>query len=216
MPDKQPETPETDAELVEHFDRWLVEASPSDFEEFITQAPQGFRTKSLEFLRELKARVDARLAAEPVNWVFSMSDPHEIRVSYWYKIADRFEAEINFHSIVSPQDASGSVADKPFRPGAERQPMVAARRIIVLQNHGISDHELCELLDRERIPPPKGWPEAGFKTWVDAYRNPMKLTDSRDLLQAPQAKLSFRVSLNCFLLSFDTPYVTGLLPSSTD
>jgi hypothetical protein len=108
MSDHQPETPDTDPELLREFDRILIEAPLAELEEFIAEAPQLLALsarppKSLEFLRNCKARVDARLSAEQEQNVFSMSDPHQIRIRCWEDIAGRFEAEINFRSGKSPQ-----------------------------------------------------------------------------------------------------------------
>ena len=168
---QRPEDPETNADLFDLFDRWLLDAPESELQELIDNSPHWFSTQPLEVLREYKARVDARLAAEPDKKVFSMSDPHEVRLLYWDKIADRLEAEINYRSLRSVASTSGGNAGTRVHPGAKEDPTVAARRTIVRQNPGLPDKELCQLLDHEGIRLPKDWPEAGFKTWTEAYRS---------------------------------------------
>jgi hypothetical protein len=162
MPDEPSEMP-----LLEAFDHWLVEASPSDFEDFISQAPQRLRHMTPELLREHKAWVDARLTAEPESRVFG-GEPHDIRVGYWGRIADRFQAEINWRNAQTTQIASAR-DKKALRPGAQKDHTVAARRVIVRQNLDVSDREVCEILDRERISLPKDWPDDGYKTWLAAW-----------------------------------------------
>lgn len=164
MVDQQPETGET---LGEAFDRWLIEASPADFEQFLAEAPQLLSTKPVEFLRDCKARVDARLAAEPEKRVFSMSGPHEVRLVYWDKIAERLEAEINWRSRKSPGRPANSV-----RSARGDDPEVAKRRSIVKANRPQSAKELCKLFDFHAVCLPRDWQD-GFavKSWVDAYNN---------------------------------------------
>jgi hypothetical protein len=112
---EQPESTET---LGEAFDRWLIEAPVAELEDFIAEAAQLLSSKPLkplEFLRDCKARVDARLAAEPETKVFSMS--HRIRC--WEEIAERFEAEINWRTAQAKarkidREGAGRRGD-PFR-----------------------------------------------------------------------------------------------------
>lgn len=163
----QAEDPEAKASL---FRRFLIEASESELQELIDDAPQLFSNQPLALLRELKALVDARLGAEPDTKVFSLSDTHVVRLRCWDRIADRLEAEIKWRSGGSAPNASGRLAESPARPGAEREHAVAARRTIVRQNPGVPHKELCKLLDHESIRLPKRWPEEGFRTWTDAWR----------------------------------------------
>ena len=167
MPQEQPENSEREAD---HFERWLLEAPESELQECIDTSLQSFSTPvlSLELLRECKARIDARLAAEPDKTVVCMSDPHEVRLRYWCTIAERLEAEINFRCMRLAQNASVRLVKNPGRPGAAKDPAVAARRTIVRQNVGLSCKDLCALLDREGISLPIPWREAGLKTWVEA------------------------------------------------
>jgi hypothetical protein len=173
---RQPELPEIDGD---GFDIWLIQAGLEELEEFIVEAPQALSAKPVDFLRDFKARVDARLAAEPHKRVFSGSDPHEIRVFLWMRIAERFDAEINWRTARSTEGmpeqledrkVRAAVHNKPSRSGAQKDHWVAARRIIVCQNRGVPDQELCEILDREKIPLPKDWLDDGYKTWLDAWR----------------------------------------------
>jgi len=108
MSDNQPET---SLESGEEFDSWLMGATLDELEEFVREAPQWLsdRRLPLDFLQDCKARVDARLAAEPEPTVFTMSDPHQMRILRWEKIAERFKAEINFRSrkvAMSPRDSN--------------------------------------------------------------------------------------------------------------
>jgi len=107
MSDNQPETLPSG----EEFDSWLMGATLDELEEFIREAPQGLSDRRLpqEFLQDCKARVDARLAAEPESTVLTMSDPHQMRILCWEQIAERFQAEIKFRSgkaAISPQDSN--------------------------------------------------------------------------------------------------------------
>jgi len=168
MPQEQPKS----LDGADQFERWLLEAPEPDLQECIDTSLQSFSTPSLsiELLRECKARIDARLAAEPDKKVFCMSDPHEVRLNYWRTIAERLEAEINFRCARLAQNATKRLVKNPVRPGAGKEPAVAARRTVVRQNPGLPGKELCELLDHKGIHLPKRWPEAGFKTWVEAWR----------------------------------------------
>jgi SRSO17 transposase len=153
------------------YDRLLIESSTDDLRLIIDEAPKLFSTKSLASLQAFKYAVDARLTAEPETRAFSMSDPHEIRLRYWRDIADRLQAEISWRSRQANQNASTPAGQNPSRPGAGKEPAVAARRTIVRKNRGIPDEELCEYLDREETRLPKGWHEAGFKTWREAWHS---------------------------------------------
>jgi hypothetical protein len=157
-----------DAEI---FDQGLVKESIGELEQFIDDCPQALADKPLEFLLDCKRRVDARIDAEPNKGVFSMSTPLGRRVRCWVDIRDRLVAEINWQRSKQPKESASRSRDKnSLRPGAEKQHAVSARRTIVKQNRAISDKELCEILDREFIRLPRGWTEAGFKTWVEAWR----------------------------------------------
>ena len=167
MSPQQPEDSEID---MSEFGRMLLDASESDLQEVVDAALRLFSTPKVELLRECKALVDARLAAEPESRVFSISDPHVIRLRQWREISERLAAEINFRSGRSTKNASVRLAENPVRPGALRDPAVAARRTVVRQNTSIPDKELCDLLDRAAIRPPRRWLEAGFPTWAEAWR----------------------------------------------
>jgi hypothetical protein len=163
MTQRQPELPEIDGE---GFDRWLMEALPENLREFIAELPQALSDRSLDFLHDFKRRVDARLAAEPHNRFFSMSDPHEIRVHCWTKIAERFQAEIDLRSGKS---ASAVRGESEVRG---EDPEVAKRRSIVRKNRTKSSQELCRLFDFDRVLLPRDWQgEFPVKSWDEAYRN---------------------------------------------
>jgi hypothetical protein len=164
---QQPEDSEID---MSEFGRMLLDASESELQEVVDEALRLFSTPRIELLRECKALVDARLAAEPESRVFSISNPHVIRLRQWREVSERLAAEINFRSGRSTKNASVRLAENPVRPGAQKDPAVAARRTLVRQNAGIPDKELCDLLDREEIRPPRSWQEAGSPTWVGAWR----------------------------------------------
>jgi hypothetical protein len=155
----------TDEEVAREFDRVLLKAEASEFENLITDLPQLLRSKSNEFLRICKSLVDARLKAEPVKNVFSLSDPHEIRVGYWCKIAERFEAEINFRpgpSAMASQNPKGATRGS--------DPEVAKRRSIVEANLTKSAHDLWKHFDLHQVPLPREWQdEFSVKSWPDAY-----------------------------------------------
>jgi hypothetical protein len=168
MSQQRPDGPDLDAELL---DQGLVKESIGELEQFIDDLPQALADKPLEFLLDCKRRVDARIDAEPNKAVFNMSSPHGRRVRCWLDIRDRLVAEINWQRSQQAKESASRPRDKKsLRPGAEKQHAVSARRTIVKQNRGVPDKELCEILDREFIRLPKGWTEAGFKTWVEAWR----------------------------------------------
>jgi hypothetical protein len=141
VPEEHPENLETQASA---FDQMLVEASEPELQEVIDQAPQLFRTQPLAHLLKCKALVDGRLAAEPEENAISMSDPHQIRLLQWEKIADRLGAEINFRASTAAPKPSGGIASSSVRRGAARDPMVAARRTIVRNHAGIEDKDLVK------------------------------------------------------------------------
>ena len=159
MTHQKDETPETDGEL---FDRLLIEAPTSEFEEFIANAPDWLRTKSMEFLRECKTRVDARIAAEPNKMVFSLANPHEVRVNCWYQIAERLEAEITFRTGKSNAKVAALLSTR------SGDPEIAKRRSIVKANRTKSAKELRKLFDFQGVPLPSNW-EA--ESWTEAYLN---------------------------------------------
>lgn len=165
MPHRQAKKLQKDGE---RFDQWLIEAPESDFEEFVVEGPKELSGLSLELLRECKARVSARLDAEPEKKVFCMSDPHQIRLRYWYQIDERLEAEINWRSGKSAQAAKVSV--KSARGG---DPEVAKRRSIVKGNRTKSAEDLCKVFDLEGVPLPRNWEDDfSVKSWTDARRDP--------------------------------------------
>ncbi len=163
----QPESFKIQADI---FDSWLLDASETDFEEFIEKASTWLREFAPELLHECKSRVDARLAAEPDTKVFTLSDPPIVRQRYWHTVADRLQAEINIRSLSSGTSTSRNPALNLVRPGAKQDPGVASRRVIVRQNNDLSDKDLCELLDRQAIGVPIDWLDKGAKTWVEAWR----------------------------------------------
>jgi hypothetical protein len=166
MSQQQPEDPEITASF---FGSWLLEASESQLQEFIDMAPQWLSNQPLALLSEFKALVNARLAAEPKKKVILSSNPHDVRVSYWEEIAKKFEAEINYRSIRSEENATEEAANNRLRPGAKEDPTVAARRTIVRQNTDVSDEELCHTLDYAKIGVPIRWKDAGVETWATAW-----------------------------------------------
>jgi hypothetical protein len=70
----------------------------------------------------------------------------------------------------SPETAIG-VEAKPRKP-QRCNPEVAKRRALVKANPGIDAEEICEIFDREGVPLPSKWLEAGFKIWCVAYKRP--------------------------------------------
>jgi hypothetical protein len=164
--EQQPEDLET---RVREFGRFLTEGTESELQEFIDEAPPELPDQPMELLVGFKALVDARLAAEPERKIIYRDDPHQIRLRHWNTIADRLEAEINFRTGRSPQNAPARLTKSQGRRGPEKDHEVAGRRVLVRQNTDLSDKELCELLDRRGVSVPKGWPEEGRKNWTEAY-----------------------------------------------
>jgi hypothetical protein len=56
-------------------------------------------------------------------------------------------------------------------PSRNSDPEVAKRRALVRSNPGLSASEMCEIFDRERVPPPSKYVMAGFKSWLQAYKD---------------------------------------------
>jgi hypothetical protein len=147
----------------DRFDPWLLEAPEAEFQEFVDQ----LHTLSDELLNECKSRIDARLAAEPQTHVFSLGDRHIIREHWWNKISGRLDAELKFRRSVSKGPTK--IIGKTSMPGARLDHVAASRRVLIQNNPGLSDRELCELLDREKIDVPAKWKVAGPNTWIAAW-----------------------------------------------
>ena len=148
---------------VRRFDRWLVMAPESDFEEFINEGSKSFDVWPLTLLRACKASVDARLAAQPKKRVTFASNPRDVRVSYWHEIAKTFEAEINWRLGKSAEVAGDSV-----QPRRRTAPEVVKRRSIVKANSTKSAQDLCKLFDSFNVP--VVWDES--LSWAEGYRDP--------------------------------------------
>lgn len=57
------------------------------------------------------------------------------------------------------------------RPSPERvDPEVAKRRALVKSNPNAIASEMCQIFDREKVPLPPKWQEAGFQSWSKAYK----------------------------------------------
>jgi len=63
--------------------------------------------------------------------------------------------------------AEPSRRQKPVRG----EPEVAKRVSLVGSNPNAAAKEMCEIFDRDNVPLPAKWLEAGLKTWSQAYRN---------------------------------------------
>jgi hypothetical protein len=57
------------------------------------------------------------------------------------------------------------------RAGANSDPEVAKRRALVRSNLSALANEICEIFDRERVPFPRRWSDAGFSSWSKAYKH---------------------------------------------
>jgi hypothetical protein len=64
-------------------------------------------------------------------------------------------------------NSSQDVKHKPERGNPE----VAKRAVIVRSNPSASADEMCAIFDRENVPLPRKWLDAGFSTWIKAYKN---------------------------------------------
>jgi hypothetical protein len=120
---------------IARFDRWLVDAVQSDFEEFLAATPKELGALSLELLRKMKARVDKRLAAEPDKNVFNPADPHDMRLSNWEKVSERLGAQINFRSGKSAKAGEESKPNARADGGPGNREAVLRR---ILKNKGLS------------------------------------------------------------------------------
>jgi hypothetical protein len=67
-------------------------------------------------------------------------------------------------------------ASSPKRAAARdkvtaREPEVAKRRALVKSNPDVVARDMCEIFDRNRVPLPPKWPDAGFQSWSKAHKN---------------------------------------------
>jgi hypothetical protein len=60
----------------------------------------------------------------------------------------------------------------PRRRLGRGDPEVARRAALVRSNPHVPTDETCEILDRESVALPEKWQEAGFRKWIETYRNP--------------------------------------------
>jgi hypothetical protein len=178
------------------FDRWLVEADEFEFEAFLAQTPKEFSRFSFELLRECKARVDARLAAEPETRVFSISDPHVVRLRYWYKIADRFAAEINLRSgksakatedsaslfSHSPDYRAVTIRGKKFTLTAQQASMIEI--LHEAYKCGNPDVSIADILERL---------EKNSSRWQDTWKS--SLDARKALIRSGKRKGTLRLAL---------------------
>ena len=67
--------------------------------------------------------------------------------------------------------ASSPIRTTDRARAAITDPEVAKRRSIAKSNRYVSASEMCEIFDRERVPLPRRWSDAGFPSWTKAYRN---------------------------------------------
>lgn len=58
------------------------------------------------------------------------------------------------------------------KTGANDDPEVAKRRSLLRANPGVSAQEMCGIFDRERVPLPSKWQEAGLRSWIEANKKP--------------------------------------------
>ena len=193
MPHQQPETPMTDGE---RFDDWLIKATEHEFEEFVAEGPKEFSTLPLELLRECKARVDARIAAEPETRVFSISDSHVVRLRYWDKIADRLEAEINWRSQKSANATEDSA--RPFNHSTDYRTVtvrgekhaLTAQQAPMIQilheayENGNSDVSIAYILERL---------EKKSSRWQDTFKSNPKARKA--LIRSGERKGTLRLNL---------------------
>lgn len=193
MPHQQPETSKTDGE---RFDDWLIKATEHEFEEFVAEGPKEFSTLPLELLRECKARVDARIVAEPETRVFSISDPHVVRLRYWNKIADRLEAEINWRSSKiakatedsarlfthSPDYRTVTIRGEKYTLTAQQAPMIQI--LHEAYKNGNSDVSIAHILEHL---------EKESSRWQDTFKsNP---TARKALVTSGERKGTLRLNL---------------------
>jgi hypothetical protein len=54
-----------------------------------------------------------------------------------------------------------------------RNPEVAKRTVLVRSNLNAPTEEMCEIFDRENVPVPAKWLDAGFQKWSRAYKDPI-------------------------------------------
>jgi hypothetical protein len=156
---QKPEDPEITPNF---FGKWLLEASEAQLQEFVENAPQWLSIQPLALLRDFKALVDVRLAAEPRKKVTFASNPQDVRVSYWGEIANRLAAEINCRL-----GKSAEVGEELVHPKRHTAPDIAKRRAIVKANSSKSAQDLCRLFDLHNVP--VIWDEN--LSWAEAYLN---------------------------------------------
>jgi hypothetical protein len=69
------------------------------------------------------------------------------------------------------RSSSSSPRAIDHRKVSTTDPEVAKRRSIARSNRGICASEMSEIFDREKVPFPRRWVDAGFPSWTKAYRN---------------------------------------------
>jgi len=68
-------------------------------------------------------------------------------------------------------DNASSKRANVLAPSKKADPEVAKRRTLARTNDPMPVGELCELFDREKVPMPSKWQEAGLRFWKVAYEN---------------------------------------------
>jgi len=92
-----------------------------------------------------------------------------IRRGKWNAYVNSAGSEIESASETILLSRKRSNAPTPSKKG---DPDVAKRRAIVRSNHSATAGELCQIFDRQSVPVPFKWKDAGFGDWTKAYKQP--------------------------------------------
>ena len=87
------------------------------------------------------------------------------------------------------EPAATQKAERKSAKAARRgDPEIAKRTALVRSNLGSSAAEMCQIFDRQNVPLPSKWQEAGFNGWVQAQKDPKYRSRIDTLISKDKAK----------------------------
>jgi hypothetical protein len=111
----------------------------------------------------------------------------------WLNAADgaihlRLTASVSTSSYAQNNGKTAQAVGRKTNTLHKRDPEVAKRTALVGSNPGTSAQDMCEIFDRESVPLPRKWQEAGLKTWRQAYRDASYHSKIDTLISKDRAK----------------------------
>jgi hypothetical protein len=149
----------------------LAEADPLEVAQRILglePSPEG-KARSDEFAKRLREYLEQRKA----HWTaeaLQLARDSERTPSPEEEKEARTSAQTESELDQPTKSRTPSGAKKRTQPRAD--PEVAKRRSLVKSNPDVSAKEMCEIFDRNNVPLPRRWQDAGLSSWVVACRNP--------------------------------------------